>query len=273
MACRYRNLILALATMQFFGSASYAQRVTYTVGVEELKYYPQYSYEGKEYQGYAKELLDAFANWANIEFKYDILPVKRLFRTYLDSQTLDFKYPDNPYWNAQKKQDLTIYYSDSITEYIDGVVVPIHKKGQDISAFKKLGTIRDYTTFEYLGLIKEGKVRLYETDSLIGLLEMVLSNRIDGAYINIAVAKYNLKAHLQKPHALIFDESLPHTKSSYYLSSIKHPQIIEKMNIFLKDEQQLVDHLRKKYSIQVYWDKPTANRLIYNPSSLAAPPN
>ncbi len=33
----------------------------FTVGVENINYYPQYTYENKEYKGYARELLDLFA--------------------------------------------------------------------------------------------------------------------------------------------------------------------------------------------------------------------
>ncbi|MBI1835277.1 MAG: hypothetical protein HYR92_05935 [Burkholderiales bacterium] len=136
---------------------SLAQSKVYTVGVEDLEYYPQYSHRGDEYTGFGRELLDAFA---------------------------------------------------------------------------------------------KSKGYMFENDSFVSLLKQAQLKRVDGAYINIEVAKYQLKEVLHQPGSLVFDPDLPHTKDYYYLSSVKHPKIIQEFNAFLDKEVALYEGIRLKLKIE-----------------------
>jgi len=103
------------------GAAGVAAQ-TYRVGVESQPYQPYYSLEAGEYQGYARDLLDAFAADQGHRFIYVALPVKRLQSDFLSGK-LDFKYPDHPHWNREQKQGRTVHYSAATAPYRDGVLV------------------------------------------------------------------------------------------------------------------------------------------------------
>lgn len=230
----------------------------YIIGVENIQYYPIYNWNGKEWTGYARELLDKFASKKGYTFKYVALPVARLFNDFVVSQTVDFKFPDNPYWATDLKKGKTIVYSKSVVEYIDGVFVLPEKKGKGLDYLKNLGTVMGFTAWDYLDLIKAKKVILKESTDFTSLLQQVLNKNTDGAYINIVVAQYHLNEVFKKSDALVFDSDLPYTRSAYFFSSIKYPQIIEEFNKFLDEEKDFVIKLKQKY-------KAEENVLKYQP--------
>ena len=141
-------------------------------------------------------------------------------------------------------------YSDSIVEYIDGVMVLPSHKGRGVASLKTIGTVRGFTPWDFFDLIKAGKLEISENNSFTGVLRQAVLDRVDGAYINVAVANYQLKEILRQPGALVFDSGLPHTRSSYFFSSIKHPDMIQEMNRFLKEKASVVKELKTKYEVE-----------------------
>lgn len=240
---------LLLVGMLYLGGAS-AQQKTFTVGVEDLEYYPQKSHKGNEYIGFGREILDAFAKSRGYKFEYKILPLNRLYLSNLKSQTLDFQYPDNSYWEAHLRKGVKVHYSTPVMPFIDGVMVLPENKGKGMKDFKVLGTMTGFTPWNYLDLIKEKRVTVFENDGFLSLLKQVSLKRVDGAYINVEVAKYQLREMLHQPDALVFDPALPHTKDYYYLSTVKHPKVIEEFNQFLAQETALYEQIRKKLGIE-----------------------
>jgi hypothetical protein len=231
-------------------STVYSQQTMFTIGVEAQKYYPQFDNEnGVEYFGFARDLLDMFAKEKKYQFFYKIRPVKRLFHEFVEKKAYDFKYPDNPVWQSDMKKGKNVVYSDSVVKYIDGVVVLAENISMGLSSFKTLGTVRGFTPYPYLDLISQKKVKLSENNNFISLLKQVLIKRINGAYSNISVARFNLKENLKKPDAIVFNPNLPHIKDSYYLSSISYPAVITEFNAFLKDKKVQIDQLKKKYNV------------------------
>ncbi len=231
--------------------ASAAQSKTFIVGVTGQNYYPQFSYENDVYSGYARELLDAFAKHHGYTFVYKAIPVSNVFSDFLNEISyLDFKYPDNPHWNAAMKEGLSIQYSDPVAGRTDGVIVKRENSGRSIDALQRMGTIRGFTPYEYLHLIDEKKIHWVEVDNVVDLLQWVIDNKIDGAYVNIAVANYHLLMQANNPQALFFDTDLPYSRGYYYLSSIKHPTIIEQINQFLATNTGMVQQLRKIYKLE-----------------------
>lgn len=242
------KLLLAIL---FFGTLLYAQK--YTVGVQNFEEYMPYSQviDG-QYQGFNRELLDAFAKDNGIEFDYKPLPIKRLYKEFLEER-VDFKYPDSKYWSAQQKEGKTITYSEPVVHYVDGVIVLNSNKGKGVENFKKLATISGFTPFAWLDQIKSGKVKVHENPNYLGLLRQIVRERADGAYTNIAVSKYYiLKENIgsSDSSALVFDESLPHTKSTRHMSTIKYPDVIEKFNVWLKEKAALVNELKQKHKVE-----------------------
>lgn len=220
----------------------------FTIGVEELDYLPYYSSTGNNYHGYARDLLDAFAKERGYDFEYKPMPVKRLYQSLLKHQ-VDFKFPDNPNWQSDLKKDIHIVYSEPTVTYIDGVMVLSGKKGLGIDHLKKLGTVMGFTAWEYLDRIQKGTVAISENASFDGLLKQVIIGRLDGAYINPEVGRYQLETILKKPGILEFDPGLPCTKSAYLLSTIIHPEIMNEFNQFLKNKATLVQQLKVKHGI------------------------
>lgn len=233
-----------------WANTSFAQSKTYTVGVEDLEYYPQYSHQGDEYIGFGRELLDAFAKSKGYKFQYKILPLNRLFFEFLKGDTLDFQYPDNAYWEAHIRKGVKVHYSLPVMPFIDGVVVHPDNKGRGIKQFKVLGTMTGFTPWNYLDLIKNKQMKVFENDSFVSLLKQAQLKRVDGAYINVEVAKYQLKSVLHQADSLVFDPDLPHTKDFYYFSSVKHPDIIQEFNNFLLKEKDLYEGIRTKLAIE-----------------------
>lgn len=225
------------------------KKKVYTIGVQSFKYYLPYSQFSKgHYSGFNKELLDMFAKSKNYTFIYKAYPLKRLYKTFLE-QELDFKYPDNPYWNAKLKVNLNIVYSDVVVESLDGVMVLPKNKNKNISNLKKLGVLAAFTPYPYLKDIKENKIKTYEIYDYRNMLTKALKNKVDGVYSNIMVSRYYLKNIMHKENQLVFDESLPYIKNERFFSTIKYPHIIKEFNQFLKENTKNIDILKKQYNI------------------------
>lgn len=223
---------------------------TYVVGVGDYEYLPYHGIEDGEYTGYARELLDRFAQYAGCRLIYRPLAWKRLVLQYIDGE-LDLIFPDNPQWSTKTKEGSQVVYSRPVALYTDGVMMLPENLGKGVDHLKRLGTIGGFTVWDYYDEIASGQIELEESSDIVPLLHLVLLNRIDGAYIETSVADYYLREHLQKPDALVFDGDLPHTQDSYYLSSIHSPELIETFNEFLDAEHDAIDMLRQKYQIRV----------------------
>ncbi len=222
---------------------------TYTVGVENIDYYPLYAEKDGQYVGLAREILDKFAEKSGHTFQYKPFPIVRLTKTYAEG-SLDLKFPDNPHWGQDDKKGKSVTYSDSVIEYTDGVMVLPGNLDKGVDAVKKLGTVRGFTAWDWLGLIKSGSVAVKEASNLNALIQQALSGRVDGAYFNVGVANYYLDKEMKQKGALVFDNSLPHTSDSYFLSSIKHPDLIKAFNLFLIDEAGWISATKKKYALE-----------------------
>jgi ABC-type amino acid transport substrate-binding protein len=232
----------------FFSIGSHAKNLV--VGVENIEYYPIYTVDGGEYGGYARELIDSFAEKYGHTVTYKPLPIKRLFGTFLDGG-LDLKFPDNKHWASDAKKGKNVIYSTPALEYIDGAMVLPSRLGQGEEKLKKLGVIRGFTPWDYLASIKAGKIDAKENKQMSHLMRMAESGRVDAVYFNVLVARYFLKHSDFEDDLVKYDPALPHTQDFYYLSSIKHPDVITQFNEFMLKETELVNNLRKKYELEL----------------------
>ncbi len=244
------NLYIHVAVIIFcFANLSLAQTKVYVIGVENIDYFPHFTYENGKFGGHGRAILDAFAKSQGYTFVYEAFPIKRLYKNLLDKK-LDFKYPDNPNWKQKLKQGTQVHYSHSVAEYIDGVVVLPERKGQGVKQLKTLGTVLGFTAWDYLDLINSKVVELDENPNFRSLLRKVFLKRVDGGYANIAVVRYQLEKMGKDPLALVFDPNLPHTRDSYRVSTIKHPKLIEEFDLFLNKERHLVEQLKQSFKLE-----------------------
>lgn len=220
----------------------------YTIGVEDIDYFPIYKTEGSEYKGFARELFDKFGKEKGYEFRYESLPVMRLTKYFVDGQ-VDLKFPDNALWAKDAKAGKAVTYSEAVLKYTDGVMVLPARKDQGLESLKHLGVVRGFTPWNYLGLVKEGKVVLKEASNLESMCNQALNSRVDGAYFNVDVARYFMKNNLKQPDALVFNPSLPNDTNTYHLSSISHPDIITAFNQFVVENKMWIQALKKTHEL------------------------
>lgn len=222
---------------------------TYTIGVEELDYYPVYAMRGGEYSGYGRELLDAFARERGYRFEYKPFPVHRLFAVFFQGQ-VDFKFPDNPYWQKELRAGENVTYSASVMHYIDGTLVRPEMKDDTPDKIKTLATVAGFTPWGWMDTIKSKKLTVRENTNFTALSQQVIAKRVDAVYASVAVVNYQLDNVLKMPGALVFNSKLPHSRDSYFLSTLKHPEVIAEFDAWQKNRQDFVRNLKKKYGVE-----------------------
>lgn len=240
-----KEVIMKLRLFMFFSllKTPFLLAQTYKIGVEDLNYFPVYAF-GQEKKGYSYEILELFAQKEGIKFEYVILPVKRLYKYFMDEK-VDFKFPDHPTWKKDEKKGKTIIYSNPAIEYIDGVLVK--KENKEKKEIQTLGTLLGFTPWDYLQEIQEKKIKLFENSDFSSLLQGVMKESIEGAYLNIEVGFEALEKLGASRGDFAFNPFLKHTQSHYHLSSIKHKDIINKFNTFLIKEEENIKNIIKKY--------------------------
>ncbi len=220
----------------------------FRIGVELQSYQPFSSVQDGEYQGYARELLDAFAVDQGHRFHYVPLPVRRLLNDFLAAK-VDFKFPDDPQWNADLKQGHRIYYSQAAAAYTDGVLVLPEHLGKGLRRIRVLGTQRGFTPWPYLPQIESGQMSMSLSNHVSSLLQMAINGRVDAIYLNPQVARRALMADRLPADALVFDPGLPHIEGHYFLSSLQYPEVIAEFDAFLRKYPALLRRLKDKYAI------------------------
>jgi ABC-type amino acid transport substrate-binding protein len=219
----------------------------FTVGVEGTDYMPIAKGDGAAYSGYAKDLLDAFAAKSGHTFTYKPMPVARLWDEFLVQKSLDFKFPDNGYWNGDAKKGIKVTYSSGLVAVTEGLLVAPASKGK--GSVSKIVTLRGFTPFPYLDQIKDKKVALTEVNSADAAINMVEAGRVDGVYLGVLAGNYIMAEVMKKPGVLVYDDKLPNSKNDFSLSTISRPEVIAQMNEFLSKEKDTVAKLKAKYKI------------------------
>ncbi|MDH4564872.1 ABC transporter substrate-binding protein [Pseudomonas sp. BN411] len=230
-----------------FGHAS--QPAEYRIGVEQVDYYPIFSAAPPDYQyrGYARDLLDLFAEREHLHFTYVALPVRRLFHAYWSGQ-LDLVFPDNPRWDvAQKPAGIT--YSQPVLQFQDVMLVLPERNGNPRETFGRLGFVRGFTPWKFQDDIAAGRVTIKEAPNPEGLIHMALAGYIDAANMARQVAHFHLKNLGREQGLVVEPKLLPISDSYYHLSSIRHPGLIKRFNAFLQRDQAAVQAMKAKYEL------------------------
>lgn len=210
-----------------------------TVGVEAIDYSPIYAWRDGQFVGATREILDAFAQANGHRLIFRPLPVKRLLAELIHGG-IDLKFPDNPEWQLAVRQGAILAYSAPVFAYIDGTVVRSDRVGQGAGAVRTLGTVAGFTPFSWKSLVEGGSVELKENPGFEPLLRQVLAGRIDGAYVNVAVAHHMAASLPGGQGGLSYDPDLPHISDSYRLSSRVAPEIVAEFDAWLAAHQGVV---------------------------------
>lgn len=239
-------LIITLLCTCHATFAETSARAFFVVGMESQ------NYANGLYEHYFQELFSAFAAEHQYEFEFHPLPVNRLYQKLLNKE-IDFKFPDHPLWRSVLKGETPIYYSDSTIHYREGLMVLPEKLGRALDRLQVISLPRGFSALAFDQAIEKQKLQVVETITPHAALNMTRLGRSDGTYMNVATAENQL-AKMGKAHALTFDPTLPYITDHYYLSSIKHPNVLDQFNRFLREERALIEALQKKYELSHHWD-------------------
>ncbi len=242
-----RKFFWLLILIFIAATAAGAEEPSYTVGVENIDLSPIYSVNpaSQSYQGVIRDILDRFAASEKIRFVYVPLPIRRFQLEYWGGR-LDFAFPDNPAWNPEPKRNLKIHYSEPVFSFQDAVLVAPSKLGQGIEQLKALGTVRGYTLWKFQSRVDQKKLRIVVAPSPESLVEMALTGHVEAINLPLQIANFHLRK-FQHVGDLVPDPSLlPIQNSSYYFSTIRHPELIKKFDLFLKNEASTIRQIKKE---------------------------
>jgi len=247
-----KPLCVCLCSSILLAPAALAQ--SYVVGVEDIAFAPHYSLDSEgRYRGFAREVLDTFAADSGISLIYKPLPVDQLLPALLHSE-VDFKYPDSPHWGTAQKAGVTLHYSQAVVDYVDGVLVAPQRQGQAPENIRRLAMVQGWTPRGYEQAIDSGLIQLSYSKDLRQMIRQALKHDTDGAYFNVVVATHYLDNIRARPGALVFDPKLPHTRGSFHLSSVRHPQLIAGFDRFLAERAAQVAQLKASYRVEANLD-------------------
>jgi len=222
------------------------QNKVYKIGVENIDYYPHYAF-GHKKNSFTKELLESFFNANNIKYEFVALPLKRFNQWYL-KDSIDFKYPDNAMWRTGESKSLPITYSSSVIKSTAGSVVQADYLNRGREKVKRLGTITGFTSALWLDKLENREIEILNDTAVLSVIKMATHGLVDAINLDYSVVNYHLN-NLNQNKLLLMDPTLPNQKINFYLSTIKHKNIILKFNDFLKNNNMLIDKLKKKYQI------------------------
>lgn len=252
------KVIVVLCFTLLSACASLETKQQVVIGVERIEYYPYWEIDAEgELRGFARELMDAFSDYAHLDIEYQAYNVHALYEKFFAGD-LDLKLPDNPYWQAEKKSGLPIAYSLPVAGFTDGVLVKHTRSGQGLSSFGRLGTVKGFTPFAYFPLIESGKIKLTEVQNFNELYAIMANDEIDGIYFPEVSAKHyldnltinNLANVSLTSDDIMFDPSLPYVHSFYYVSTFTRHDILHQFNSFLIDQEAKIKIMRQRYGIE-----------------------
>jgi ABC-type amino acid transport substrate-binding protein len=228
-----------------------AQGEPVRVGIEAHDYYPYYRAEAEGApQGYAVELLQAFAKYEGFKLELRAQPINRLYHNLLEAQSLDLLFPDNPSWSRQAKNGKRLYYSDAAMQIVDGTLVLREHRGQGLARIRKLGTVRGFTAEAWMPLLNRGRITLVEAQDIQSLIRMLEHGRIDALYANPEVVRYHLVEMGHSAERMQLDQQLPQSYTSFHLSSPSQPGLIQHFDRFLVERHDELAELRGRFGLR-----------------------
>ncbi|AZQ84957.1 hypothetical protein EKO29_13750 [Colwellia sp. Arc7-635] len=241
---------LSYFIVMFFLSYGYVHAQAYTVGVEDISYFPIYDFseDTQNRHSFTKELLRTFFDLHGYQFKFVALPLKRFDKWYAE-EAIDFKFPDNARWRTEQSKKLNIKYSQAVLNLTAGSYVLKKNKNNEKKKIKRLGTIFGFHPTLWHKSIKNNKIELVGSSSPFSLIKHLLHGNIDAIYIDKNVIDYNLKRLNKKSDAVVLNKNINHEPFSFHFSTISHPEIIQQFNDFLQSHHQIISTMKKKYGI------------------------
>ncbi|MFD2168254.1 hypothetical protein ACFSJY_18500 [Thalassotalea euphylliae] len=222
----------------------------YLVGVEDVSYYPLFDFESENVNkpSFARDLLASFFEKNNYKYKFVALPVKRFDKWYIE-HNIDFKFPDNFRWREDHTNKLGIHFSEPIIQLTAGTYVLKNNEAYTRNNVTRLATIRGFHPTLWLTEVRAGKLQIVEESSPVSVVKHVIAGNAEATNIDKNVIRHSLQK-LSSNEQLVLAENIYNQRYYYHFSSIRYPEVIEKFNVFLRDNQNLIQSLKKKYQIE-----------------------
>lgn len=245
------NILLLFSTAC---AANNALPTPLTVGIQQINHYPHYDMTSGQLRGFAADVLGLFARTEGIRLSYVPLPVKRQGAALED--TVDLVYPDNPKWQALREGDDGRFYSQQVVGILGVTWVKPQNAEIRLPALKTLAVVRGFTPTIWMALKSEYSFAFVEVSDNLSAAMMVLKDRAIAAEGEYNVLSHQLR-RLSLQDSLVVARHLPVSQVGYHLSSLKYPEIIERFNQFLTNEQRQIDALIARYGLVQQWPAAT----------------
>lgn len=241
--------IIAALLCLLLGSPG-ARGSDFSVGVEAIDFYPIYDGTSAHYRGYGRDVLDHFASKYGYRFHYVHLPVKRLYRNFLTTNELDFKFPDNPLWQREMRKDKALTYSETVYQAVEGLFVLPANRDKSLAQLATIATVRGFDAWPYKADIANGVIDLQFANTQDSLLALARQGRVGGIFYEASALNWHQYTHdTPADERLVLNERLPHYRPQFFLSTRTQPQVIAQFNQFLQDEANLLQRLKAKYGL------------------------
>ena len=228
-------IIVILAISQNLFAQQEQLKTSYIVGVQSADSSPLYNFnKSHEFGGSLKQKLDLFAAKNHINFIYKLYNKKDALKALINGE-IDFRFPDNPFWSSAVKKNHNILYSNPITYYIEGLFVTRHSEIYNPDDIKTLGVVGGILPWPLHHYTETRKMTLVKSNNCKLLIKKLIDRDIDAAYCNYEVGNYYIK-QFNLANDIIFSHNLPMISDYYYLSTIKHQNIIKLFNKFLEQK-------------------------------------
>lgn len=226
-----------------------AKEVEYIVGVEAISYYPLFDFATNDADrpSFTRDLLARFFESHQLKYRFVPLPIKRFDKWFIE-QNIDFKFPDNFRWRADKENKLNIIFSDPVIKLEAGTYVLRKNRNIERHHISKLATIRGFHPTLWLNEVQSKQVILQQENSPISIVKHLLRGNTDATNIDINVINSQLDK-LDQNNQVVLARNITHQQYYYHFSSIKYPEIIKLFNNFLVDNQKYIESLKQKYKI------------------------
>jgi Bacterial extracellular solute-binding proteins, family 3 len=227
---------------------------TLVIGVDETDQYPEYAFKSlspsraKDDHGAAWEILAAFAQDARLTLNFRALPRHKLDEE-LRRGKIDFKFPDHPDKQLDVGSADARVYSLALFDSVEGLLMAPENKGKLKEQIKMIATAAGTTVWNYLDDVKLGKIEITEYPTVLDALQAALSGKAAAVYANITIARHHLA---QMPgqginSKMVFDSGSPFRRQSYQLSTIRYPEVVKSLDIYLTSHEAEIAKIKGKY--------------------------
>lgn len=219
-----------------------ATQKVYTLGVQNFDYFPHYNFTDLTEDSYLEELITLIHLKTDIRLTVVPLPTKRLEYEFFETLELDVIYPANKRWYQGKTQN--IHYSDTFVTTVAGTMV--REPGIPAEKISSVSIPFGFTPVKWIQDERTQQVQIFGVPNANMALQMVAADRTHAADVEFNVAQH---LNMMMGHGLVLDPELPLSFPEFQFASIKHPELINKLNAFLQENMEEIASLKRHLNL------------------------